>query len=130
MNWKTEAIEKLKQYEAMKTAVCAIPEELKRLELAAGSAGLDKDGSLSNLVCRRELQGNLEQARLWLAAVERALKLLTAEERQILDRFYIRPQRAAVELLAQELYMDVKTVYRKKDQALRRLTIALYGGEN
>jgi len=35
MNWKTEAMEKLKRYEAMRKSVENIPEELCRLELAA-----------------------------------------------------------------------------------------------
>lgn len=35
--------------------------------------------------------------------------------------------RYAVEDLASELIIDTKTVYRRKDSALRKFTIALYG---
>ena len=39
MNWKFEAIEKLKEYAARKNAITSIPEEIKRLEEADGETG-------------------------------------------------------------------------------------------
>ena len=35
MNWKYEAIEKLRDYEAKKLALSTLPEEIRRLELDA-----------------------------------------------------------------------------------------------
>ena len=37
MNWKAEAMEKLRKYDAMRQATQNIPEEITRLELAARS---------------------------------------------------------------------------------------------
>jgi len=142
MIWKREAIEKLDQYEAKKEALRLIPMEIQRLEAEAQgirSAGAEgspvrggsesrEDRLLSNIVRREELERSLEQARVWVALVDAALSLLSAEERDILNRFYIHAEQGAADRLAGDLHCDVKTVYRRKDRALRRFTISLYGG--
>ena len=141
MNWKTEAIDKLKQYEARKNALVSIPQELEALRLArrsirsatadstparGGGSGRE-DAMLSSIVKEQELLGSLGLAQNWTRQVEQGLAVLSREERLVLDRFYINSSKGAAERLADELHMDVKTVYRHKDAALRRFTIALYG---
>ena len=142
MNWKPEAVEKLRLYEAKKNAIQSIPEEISRLEIAmesirsatsdgtpvAGGGSRREDMLLSNIVHRGELERSLEEAQKWVALVDAGLEILTKEERLLLDRFYIHPGRGVAERLAEELNLDVKTVYRRKDAALRRFTISLYGG--
>ena len=142
MNWKPEAVEKLRMYEAKKNAIQSIPEEISRLEIAmesirsatsdgtsvAGGGSRREDMLLSNIVHRGELERSLEQAKKWVALVDAGLEILTKEERLLLDRFYIHPERGIAERLAEELNLDVKTVYKRKDAALRRFTISLYGG--
>lgn len=141
MNWKPEAIEKLRQYEAKKVALKSIPEEIARLESNMASIrSATADGSpvsgggsrreemlLNNIVLREELGLSLDQTKKWVALVEAGLKTITAEERLILERCYIRPERGAVDRLAEELSVDVKTVYRRRDLALRHFTTCLYG---
>ncbi len=141
MNWKYEAVEKLRQYEAKKRALESIPAEIARLECAmqgirsatsdstpvqGGGSGRE-DMMLSNIVHREELGRSLEQARIWVRLVDAGLELLSPEERLILDRFYINPERGAADRLAGDIGIDVKTVYRWKDAALRKFTISLYG---
>lgn len=142
MDWKQVAVEKLRQYEAKKHALQAIPDEIARLESAAqsihsatsdgtpvqGGGSTREDRLLSNIVHRQELEQALQQAQHWVHQVDGALDLLSREEQLILDGFYIRPARGNVERLAGEIGIDVKTVYRRKDLALRRFTTALYGG--
>ena len=142
MDWKPEAVEKLRMYEAKKNAIQSIPEEISRLEIAmesirsatsdgtpvAGGGSRREDMLLSNIVHRGELERSLEEAQKWVALVDAGLEILTKEERLLLDRFYIHPGRGVAERLAEELNLDVKTVYRRKDAALRRFTISLYGG--
>lgn len=143
MNWKTEAIDKLNQYEAKRKALDSIPYEIIRLEKDAckirsasfdgtpvkGGGNRREDVLLNNIVLRQELEENLEEVKLWLDNVENALSVLNSEEQQILDRFYMNPEKDAANRLAGDLFMDVKTVYRRKDAALRKFTIALYGAE-
>lgn len=140
MNWKQEAIEKLEQYEVKKQSLQSIPTEMSCLESAARrirstqtdsirikSSGTSEDVLLNNIVQREELSWSLEQAKKWVGLVDAGLSVLDDEERLILDRFYIHAEKGAADRLAGDLAMDVKTVYRRKDAALRRFTIALWG---
>ena len=141
MNWKNEAMEKLRRYEAMKKAVVNIPVELHRLQVEAcatrgmstdqvclkGGVSRREERLMNNLVCQQELKWNLDQSRSWIKATEQALKSLTTEERLILQRLYIYPEKGAVERLCRELGVEQSTVYRHRDQALYKFTTALYG---
>ena len=141
MNWKFEAIEKLKQYEAKKQSLTSIPEEIARLESAmqsirsatadgtpvkGGGSGRE-DMMLSNIVHREELERSLEQAKMWVALVDAGLEILSEEERLILDMFYIYPARGNVDRLCGELGVEKSQVYARKDAALHHFTISLYG---
>lgn len=144
MNWKEEATQKLRQYDAMHLAIQNLPEELKRLEQAAcairsartdgtpvkGGTNRREDMLLSNLVCREELTNALDQAKIWVTTTDRALGVLTPEEKLVLHRLYICPERNAVDRLCQELDLEQSSIYRKRDQALHRFTTALYGIPN
>jgi hypothetical protein len=141
MKWASEAIDKLRQYEAKKQALQSIPEEIKSLEAAAcgirsatsdgtpvaGGGSRREDMLLSNIVLRKELKLAFDQAGDWVKRVEEGLAVLTSEERLVLDRFFIHPEKNAANRLAGDLHLDVKTVYRRKDAAVRKFTTALYG---
>ena len=141
MNWKREAIDKLKNYVAHQEALENIPQEIKRLESAyagirsattdgtpvSGGGNTREDSMLSNIVHRDELKRRLKEARLWVSQVDKALAVLDDEERLVLDRFYIHRAKGNVGELCERLNVEQATVYRKRDSALRRFTIALYG---
>lgn len=142
MNWKSEAVDKLRQYEAKKLSIVNIPLEISRLESAArGIRSAASDGTpvsgggsgredmlLSNIVHREELERSLEQAQKWVALVDAALAILSVEERLLLERFYVHPERGSVDRLCEELRCEKATVYRRRDKAIHRFTLALYGG--
>ncbi len=141
MNWKAEAMEKLRRYDAMRQAMVNLPEEIRRLEAEAYSlrgmrmendpvkdgGGRQEDVLLSNLVCRQELSATLEQTGNWLRVADRAMAALTPEEKLILHRLYIYPERGSVDRLCGELNVEQSSIYRKRDKALRKFTYALYG---
>lgn len=142
MNWKNEAMDKLRQYEARKNSLKSIPAEIHQLKdaltgirsatsdgtpIQGGGSGRE-DALLSNIVKQEELERSLRMARTDVELVYAGLECLNDEERLILDRFYIHPQKGAAERLSCDLNLDVKTVYRRKDAALRHFTISLYGG--
>ncbi len=141
MNWKAEAMDKLRRYDAMRQAMVNIPEEIRRLESEAYSlrsttmdndpvkegGGRKEDSLLSNLVCRQELAATLEQAGTWLRIADRALAALTPEEKLILHRLYIYPERGSLDRLCTDLQVEQSSIYRKRDKALRKFTYALYG---
>ena len=137
MNWKNEAMEKLRKYDAMCLAAENIPQEIRRLEEAATairSARTDycriqtsgnrrEEMLLDNMMNRQELHWRLDQTQAWLSCMNKALGALSAEEKLVLQRFYICPEKGSVERLCNELGVD-----RKRDKALQHFTVALYGG--
>lgn len=141
MNWKHEAIEKLKEYSAKKQSLKSIPEEMARLESAmqsirsatadgtpvSGGVSGREDMMLSNIVHREELARSLEQARKWVSLVDSGLESLSVDEKKILSRFYISPARGNVDALCEELGVEKAQVYRRRDSALRHFTLCLYG---
>ena len=141
MNWKYEAIDKLKQYAARKSAVQSIPEEIRRLEISMsgirsgasdgtpvqGGGSGKEDMYLSNIVRRQELERSLANSKSWVEFVQKGLDFLAEDERLVLDRFYIHPAKGNVDRLCMELGCERPTVYRRRDDALRKLTLALYG---
>lgn len=132
-DWKNEAIEKLKDYEAKRQALRIIPREIEQLEselVGLKNAPVDesnKDRILDCTMQRAELLRNLKHAHLWVADVSAALDILDQDDRRLLERFYIDGRSRAATELATEFIADIKTIYRRKDNALRKFTIALYG---
>ena len=141
MNWKQEAVEKLRRYDAMRLATINIPQELERLEIDAhsirsartDSATVDGGGNrreeamINNILHRQEMTWTLQQAQIWLQTTDRALTALTSEEKQILHRLYIYPEKGGLERLCKELGMETSSVYRRRDKALKHFTMAYYG---
>ena len=142
MDWKQEAADKLMQYEVRRQALENIPAEIKRLEqdyrslrssvpdaIPSHDGGSRReDAMLSNIVRREELARQLESARAWVALADGGLAALDEEDRLVLDRFYVHRRKGACERLCEELDREKAQVYRRRDRALRRFTLALYGG--
>ena len=143
MNWKAEAMEKLRRYDAMRLATINIPLEIQRLEIDAqsirsartdstpvsGGGNRREDAMLNNILQRQELNRTLQQAQIWLQATDRALTALSQEEKLILHRLYIYPEKGGVERLCRELELESSSIYRRRDRALKHFTIAFYGIE-
>ena len=143
MNWKVEAMEKLRRYDAMCRARENLPLEMKRLEAeyTAISSGMTdrigggtnvrsrEDRMLNNVMARQQIAWLLDQARSWTDLVDRALSALSSEEQRILRQLYILPQSGALEQLVEELGMERSSVYRHRDKALSKFTLNLYGAQ-
>jgi hypothetical protein len=140
VNWKSEAKEKLKRYDAMRLATINIPEEMERLEIdaqsirsakldspAVKSCGNREDALLNNIIHRQELQWTLQQAQSWLKTTDRALTALPKDETLILHRLYIYPEAGNLERLCKELGVESSSIYRRRDRALKHFTLAFYG---
>lgn len=141
MNWKAEAMEKLRRYDAMRLATINIPEEIERLEVdaksiraartdatpVAGGGNRREEALLNNIIHRQELAWTLEQAHMWLRSTDRALMALNNEEKQILHRLYIYPEKGCLEKLCKELGVEASSIYRRRDKALKHFTLAFYG---
>ena len=139
--WRKQAESDLKIYEASKQALINIPDQIKELEekltsirsqsadsvSVKGGGGSRDDAYLNNIVARDRLKANLEDSRRFVSRVSNALSILTEDEKELLRRFYMIPEKGAAYNIAAEKHVDHKTVYRWKDDALDRFTIAMYG---
>ena len=141
MDWKTFAVDRLKQYEAKRGALESLPLQIAEVEsmmtsirsagtdavsVKGGGSGYD-DKMINCLIEKEELQWSLKCTKLWTETTNKALSVLAPTEKRILERFYLIGGRNAAEDLATEFYADRKSIYRWKDDALRKFTIALYG---
>lgn len=137
--WKDLAKTELEMYPAKKEALTTIPERIRELESAfvsLGSPSADKvavqgggsnDKALNNIVQREGLFRNYTEVLAFTSRIERGLAVLTDEENEILSRCFIHPERGAVERIANARGLGKPTVYRMRDDALRKFTIAMYG---
>lgn len=141
MDWKREAADKLKCYEAKRTSLDRAQAELRRLEddmtrirsattdgtPVSGGTSTREDAMVNNIAQREELKLAMKEATAWVKIVDGGLAVLDEEERHILDRFYIHRAKGNVERLCDELHLEKTRVYELKDKALRHFTLALYG---
>ena len=141
MNWKNEAIDRLTRYSAMVQAVENIPKELKRLERSiqelrgysperlpgAKNPGPRDDVMIGNIIKRQELCDNYENAKIWVDTTKQAMSVLNNEEKTILTKMYVTPEKGVVSQLCHTFGVEQSSIYRKRDQALYRFTMALYG---
>lgn len=141
MDWKNEAVDKLRKLELMRNSLDSIPQEIERLEYesrglrSAGTeqvrvkgGGSREDALLGNMVRRQELENALFCARSWVCNVENALDTLGPEARIVLERMYVYPRRSGgMDSLCRDLDLVKSSVYRLRDEALREFTLAMYG---
>lgn len=141
MNWKSEAIGKLKGYRQHKAAIDNLQIEISRLKSEAesirsanktstpvqGGGPSREDMLLSNIVLREELRRQLRSARLWVTMVDNALESLDAEERALLEDIYFAEDRTPLIVICESWHMERSTFYRRRDDALRHFVAALYG---
>lgn len=141
MNWKREAVEKLRSYSGRKASLSRTKEEIRQLEgdlraiksqlgrsgTPSGGGGGTDDAIVGNIALREELKRNQRQTLQWVRQMDDALKLLDSEERLVLEWCYMRHTKGAVDDLCEKLSVEKSTVYRRREDALRKFTLAYYG---
>ena len=141
MEWKYEAIDILRNYEARQRALVNIPAEIERLSIEyekiisakkdgmpiKGGSNSRDDTLISNIAQRDILERNYKLTQKAVKNIARALSVLNEEETLILQRLYISAHKGGITRLCDELHVERASVYRKRDKALRHFTIAYYG---
>lgn len=139
--WKRQAETDLREYEAKKKSLENIPDQIRELKekmtsirsqtsdsVSVKGGGCSRDDAyLNNIVARDRLNANLEENRRFVSRVSNALSIMNEDEKELLKRFYMSPERGAAYNMAGEKQVDYKTVYRWKDDALDKFTRAMYG---
>lgn len=140
--WKFKAVDRLREYTAKKISLVNLTEEIKMLEselTSIKSFSFDKvsvkgggsypgDRELSIIVQTDERRRMLERAESDVVAVERGLSVLQPQERILLDRIYITPEKGAVKRIMEENgLLEESSLYRRINKALLHFTVAMYG---
>ena len=134
------AIQRLKDYEMRRQALVNIPAQIKTLEMQflsiksgeidgmpKGNGGKNDDMLIYNIAKRDELAFNLEIAQREVAMTERGLNSLSEDEKTILEYFYISRPYNHISRLMDKLHVSQSELFRRKDIALRKFTMSLYG---
>lgn len=121
--WQQIAQERLRTYDALHTAVENIPIELEDMHIS-GAAGSNR--RLNSLVAKRTLQQRFLQAQRQLRQVDKALAVLTPEQRLVLQMMDISRSPGNCDRLCQLLNCESSTIYYKRQGALKRFTAALF----
>lgn len=139
--WRMDALNELQAYNARKQALENIPIRIAELEEAltrirsstsdgspvkGGGSGRE-DSLLNNIVARDKLKAALEKTRAEVERTEKGLKALNDDDRRILECFFISPRKGAASQLASELRIEEKTVYNRRNNALRLFQLAMSG---
>lgn len=140
-NWKTHAIDDLRELTALKESVESIPKEIKTIELDmqlvkgtsfdkmpvdGGSSGYD-ERMINYIDLKTRLSENLKVASSRAKRIERGLAILDNTERLVLERFYIHRESRYLDRLCSELGYEKSQIYRIKDVALKKFTLARCG---
>lgn len=140
MNWQKEAVNDLKSYIARKQSVESLKERILDLERRSvklggtsnstpvqGGGNRNEEALVNNIAERERLTMALTAAQKLVNIIEKGLAVLTSEERLVLEKFYIDRPTMYLDRLCDELHCEQATVYRIKDRALYKFTVAMYG---
>ena len=139
--WRMDALNELQAHNARKQALENIPSRIAELEESAcairsstsdgtpvkGGGSGREDALLNNIVSRQKLERSLERTKEAVERVDRAMGALTEDDQRILECFYITPRKGAVSQLASELHIEEKTVYNRRNNALKLFQKAMCG---
>ena len=143
MDWKAMAIEDLKAYDARRQALETLSRRITEIDAALSSirssgnmsavrvkesgSGSKEDVLIDRVARKDELLRELERTKAWVGFVGRALSVLSEDEQLILGRFYVNPAKGNADRLCEELAVEKTALYKRKDAALRKFTLARYG---
>ena len=134
------AIQRLKDYDFRKSSIENIKLQIETLEgqylsikspqfdgMPRGSGGKDENILIENIARRDELRFNLGIAEREVRITESALSVLSDDEKVILELFYISRPYNHIQKLMDKLHVSQSELFRRKDSALRKFTMAAYG---
>ncbi len=120
MDFRKVAIEDLKNLNYLELG---IEHNKERIEELKDSSNID------DITARERAELNNRAVIPLVENIKESLDALTETERKVLRRMYIDSERGAVEHLCEELCYEKSMIYRIKDEAIRKFTLAMYGIE-
>jgi hypothetical protein len=143
INWTDATIRAIKCYEDMQycldTAQASIDaindrmtspkgSNLSKQPVSGGGSQIE-DAWISGIDRKQAVADKLSEAQRYMAWFKPAWERLAEEERIILEESYIkRGERPWTEHAANRLHCSVPELYRRRNEALERMKMLLYGG--
>ena len=149
MNWKSETVKDLREFRALENFINEYPSHMEELDtqlkhlrsakvdaVPTAGGGCRTDDAWLNIIAKKErLAWNYGNRLAKYRRIKKALALLNSEEMFVLHEFFIeRPgagyrakDKGHVDKCMSRLCCGQSEVYRRKEDALRTLAIALYG---
>lgn len=135
------AEEDLRDYRLKKQAVETLQDQIARYNYSftairsattdstpvSGALNMREEALTDNICMRIYLKAKLDEAQMFVKAVDSALSVLDARERLIIARMYIYPEKDAIERLKSELNLEQSQIYYYKDLAMSKFRKAYYG---
>ena len=139
--WEWKAENDLRSYTALRVSLENLPEQIADLReqmTALRSPGADSGGGnggggsadsrIINLLCLiDDKERTLKEAKRKVKQIQRALGCLNAEEKTVLQAFFVDGQKNAADNLAGKLGIERKAVYYRRSNAIEKFASALYG---
>ncbi|MBQ8004664.1 MAG: hypothetical protein IJ299_06200 [Oscillospiraceae bacterium] len=136
MDWKICAVDDLRRYRLIKAGLLNSEDRLSALSAfiksrrAAKKPQGRRDAELADAVLESKLlHRNIAVAQSTVNFIERGLAQLTEPERAVLDMFYICDGKKSAYTISKELGYSTRSLYRERDRALEKFTLAMYGVE-
>lgn len=135
-------IDKLRNYAARKASLDFTAKELERIDAemtrinsatkedapVSGGENHAEDRLVNLIMSKMEIEAIRKETEAWVLNLDRALNALDKDERRIIDVMCINGIRGAAAQLCGEFgEVDERTIYRRRNSALRHLTILYYG---
>ena len=135
MDWKASAIEDLRKYNYIKIGIMNSSDKLRCIEalaehgrLNSGRHSTSPDSRLIDAIVECEkLRNNIKISKELAKAIERGLDALSEKERCVLHEFYMQEADVNMLKLKEKLGYETRSVYRLRDRALEKFTLAMYG---
>lgn len=144
MRWQKIVIEELENHQSKINSLDNIKTKLQNLENkksslkganydatpCTGSGGTHWEDNLINTIIEIDkLKETYKRNKKDVDRIAGALKKLDSQDYEIIEGFYIKKRKSYATEAAKKLQYDKSHIYNLKDNALRKLTLELYGRE-
>lgn len=141
LDWMKEAEQDLKRYPGLKESIRNLRDRAEEVEgrmydtkgiafktdPVSGDSSSMEDQIIHSIMLRDRLLANRNNNAALVQWIERGLTHLNPEEFRILELFYMNRQSGYVERAMEELHCGKSDVYRRKNSALRKFVLYMYG---
>lgn len=140
MKWEKEMESKLKEYPYKKNALTEIKNRINFIrdtiyslkpmgntDPVQGGGSKQEDYLLNRIVEKNELEKTYKDLLYDVRFVDRALKCLNDKEKEVIELYYLNTVRLKIETICDRMGYEKSSVYRIKDDALKKMVIFMYG---